>query len=72
MTSKAFKCLPDVKLAIAELTKLKAVGPATASGDMKKFPLQISNLYLVGNRMNASEIMDLHITSKYITSSVNP
>ncbi|XP_078347559.1 uncharacterized protein LOC144632717 isoform X3 [Oculina patagonica] len=31
VTSKAFKCLPDVKLAITELTKLKAVGPATAS-----------------------------------------
>jgi len=31
VTSKAFKCLPDVKSAINELTKLKAVGPATAS-----------------------------------------
>lgn len=33
VTSRAFKCLPDVKSAINELTKLKAVGPATASGD---------------------------------------
>ena len=32
VTSQAFKCLPDVKSAINELTKLKAVGPATASG----------------------------------------
>lgn len=32
VTSKAFKCLPDIKQAISELTKLKAVGPATASG----------------------------------------
>ncbi|XP_068672095.1 uncharacterized protein [Montipora foliosa] len=31
VTSKAFQCLPDVKSAINELTKLKAVGPATAS-----------------------------------------
>ncbi|XP_029179388.2 uncharacterized protein LOC114946908 isoform X1 [Acropora millepora] len=31
VTSRAFKCLPDVKSAINELTKLKAVGPATAS-----------------------------------------
>ncbi|CAH3021343.1 unnamed protein product [Porites evermanni] len=31
VTSKAFKCLPDIKQAISELTKLKAVGPATAS-----------------------------------------
>lgn len=31
VTRKAFKCLPDVKLAITELMKLKAVGPATAS-----------------------------------------
>ena len=38
VTSKAFKCLPDVKVAITELTKLKAVGPATASGTMNKFP----------------------------------
>lgn len=31
-TRKAFKLLPDVSAAIQELTKLKAVGPATASG----------------------------------------
>lgn len=31
VTCNAFKCLPDVKLAITELTTLKAVGPATAS-----------------------------------------
>lgn len=30
-TRKAFKLLPDVSAAIQELTKLKAVGPATAS-----------------------------------------
>lgn len=61
MTSKAFKYLPDVKLAITELTKLKAVGPATASGTMIKFPLQIRNLYTdirAGNHMNASEIKE--------------
>lgn len=29
---KAFECLPDVSSAIRELSKLKAVGPATASG----------------------------------------
>lgn len=31
VTCNAFKCLPDVKLAITKLTTLKAVGPATAS-----------------------------------------
>ncbi|XP_022778355.1 uncharacterized protein LOC111319895 [Stylophora pistillata] len=31
VTCNAFKCLPDVKLAITELTTLKAVGPGTAS-----------------------------------------
>lgn len=30
---KAFSCLPDVKAAIAELSSLKGVGPATASGE---------------------------------------
>ena len=37
VTSKAFKCLPDIKQAINELTKLKAVGPATASGIKQLF-----------------------------------
>ncbi|XP_059835229.1 uncharacterized protein zgc:112496 isoform X3 [Hypanus sabinus] len=32
-TRKAFKLLPDVSAAVMELTKLKAVGPATASDD---------------------------------------
>ena len=36
VTCNAFKCLPDVKLAITELTTLKAVGPATASGQWKQ------------------------------------
>lgn len=30
---KAFRLLPDVKAAIAELSYLKGVGPATASGE---------------------------------------
>lgn len=30
---KAFSLLPDVKAAIAELSYLKGVGPATASGE---------------------------------------
>jgi hypothetical protein len=32
---KAFEYLPDVSAAIRELSKLKAVGPATASGKCK-------------------------------------
>ena len=31
-SKKAFKALPNLKLAIEALTVLKAVGPATASG----------------------------------------
>lgn len=31
---KAFSLLPDVKAAIAELSSLKGVGPATASGEL--------------------------------------
>lgn len=31
---KAFSFLPDVKAAIAELSSLKGVGPATASGEL--------------------------------------
>ena len=36
---KAFECLPDVSSAIRELSKLKAVGPATASGQWKSVHL---------------------------------
>lgn len=31
---KAFSLLPDVKAAIAELSSLRGVGPATASGEL--------------------------------------
>ena len=34
-SKKAFKCLPDVKAAVEVMSKLKAVGPATASGNHK-------------------------------------
>lgn len=33
-SKKAFKCIPNLKKAIEELTVLKAVGPATASGKL--------------------------------------
>ena len=37
LSRKAFDCLPDVSSAIRELSKLKAVGPATASGQWNEF-----------------------------------
>ena len=32
-TAEAFQCLPDLDKAMGQATRLKAVGPATASGE---------------------------------------
>ena len=46
ISKSAFRLLPDVKAAVKELTVLKGVGPATASGKYCKYRIRLSFISL--------------------------